>query len=70
MTDIEYIQGLMENLITQKQAAKRIKVSFMSIQRWVKQGKVPYLRVKSKILIDPMDIPTYLRVKNTNQKKK
>ena len=45
------------NLITTAEAAERLKVSQVLIQRWIRTGKLPATRVNSRMwLINPDDL--------------
>lgn len=45
------------NLITTAEAAERLKVSQVLVQRWIRTGKLPATRVNSRMwLVNPDDL--------------
>jgi excisionase family DNA binding protein len=57
------IQNEINKLLTIQQVAKRLHKGVRTIERWVHDGKLPAIHIKHNILVDVLDLPTYLRVK-------
>lgn len=56
-------QKEINQLWTIQKVAKKVKRSIRTIERWIEQGKLPAIHCPHNILINPLDIPTYLRKK-------
>lgn len=62
------IQEQLNQLLTIEQVAKKIKRSTRTIERWIQFGKLPAIHIKNNILIDPIDIPSFIRLKVKSKK--
>jgi len=51
----------MNGYLTLREAADIMRVSAMTVRRWVKAGKLPFQKAGRKYLIAKTDIPTFLR---------
>ena len=52
-------------LMTKKELATLVKTSIPSINRWMKSGKIPYLKVGKKVLFDREKVIEHLQSKFT-----
>ncbi len=48
--------------LTIQEVATKYHRSYRNVQRWLADGKLPYSEVKGNILIDELDIPTFIRL--------
>lgn len=59
------MQTAMPILMTKKELATLVKTSIPSINRWMKSGKIPYLKVGKKVLFDREKVMEHLQSKFT-----
>jgi excisionase family DNA binding protein len=59
------MQTAMPILMTKKELATLVKTSIPSINRWMKSGKIPYLKVGKKVLFDREKVIEHLQSKFT-----
>jgi len=57
------VSKLNNQALTIQEVADKTGYSYRNVQRWLSDGKLPYEVVKGNVLIDPQDIPTFIRLK-------
>jgi len=62
------VNKLNNQALTIQEVADKCGVSYRNVQRWLAEEKLPYEEVKGNILIDPLDVPTYIRLKTFRKK--
>lgn len=66
------IKTLVEKLNNQsytiQEVADKTGTSYRNVQRWLSDGDIPTHKVKGTQLIDPTDVPTYIRLKTFRKK--
>ena len=62
------VNKLNNQALTIQEVADKCGVSYRNVQRWLAEGKLPFEEVKGNILIDPLDVPTYIRLKTFRKK--
>jgi len=55
------VDKLNKEALTIEETAKLCKKSYRTISRWIEDGKLPSYQVKSDILVDRLEIPTFIR---------
>jgi len=63
------VNKLNEKALTIQEVSDKCGVSYRNVQRWLSDGKIPYEVIKGNILIDPINIPTYIRLKTFRKTK-
>lgn len=48
-------------LLTMKEMAKRLKIGYRTFQRWVYEGEIPYIQVRSRRRFDPEEVIAALK---------
>lgn len=57
------VERLNKEALTIKEVSLKCKVEYRTVQHWIAKGLLPISEVKGKVLIDPLDVPTYIRLK-------
>ena len=57
------LQHELNRLLTKEEVAVKIRRSVKTVERYINSGKLPVYTTKSTVLINLLDIPTYLRRK-------
>ena len=48
-------------LLTMREMAKRLKIGYRTFQRWVYEGEIPYIQVRSRRRFDPEEVIAVLK---------
>ena len=48
-------------LLTLEEAARRLHTSKFSIRRWIREGKLPGIRIGQEWRVDPADLEEFIR---------
>ena len=51
----------MQELLTMKEMAKRLKIGYRTFQRWVYEGEIPYIQVRSRRRFEPEEVIAALK---------
>lgn len=50
----------MNNYLSKKELQKKLGVSLPTISRWMRDGKIPFLKIGKRVLFDPQKVEEHL----------
>ena len=48
-------------LVTMKEMAKILKIGYRTLQRWIDEGEIPFIQVRSRRRFDPEEVIAALK---------
>ena len=54
-------KNILPDLLTIKQVATQFDVDDYTVRRWTWCGLLPTVKIAGRVLVDPLDIPTFIR---------